>query len=261
MEASIQPISPPRVRVDLESSAQSKFMIYNRQSRSNKCLDEANHTALSHALTCFPPTQRPVSFSQDSSWQFKCFLNDYQQFGFPSKSNLPSLFRRQSNLMQNEFDSNIVSSAKFDFRSTEPPKNAAVLMSNSRAFPSICGHLLYPLIVFVAALFVKCKNFKQSICQFTFPALVTRIKFKSFCHLDGRVSNSMSTSCLSTLFVWMFLIIFTVFIDATPLFERKLSNRIVNTKYGALRGHVVSLQHHRLQDVEVFLGKLCTFIW
>lgn len=37
--------------------------------------------------------------------------------------------------------------------------------------------------------------------------------------------------------------------------DRKLSNRIVNTKYGALRGHVISLASLRLDNVETFYGK------
>lgn len=37
--------------------------------------------------------------------------------------------------------------------------------------------------------------------------------------------------------------------------ERKLSNRIVNTKNGALRGYIATLPESSVQEVEVFLGK------
>lgn len=37
--------------------------------------------------------------------------------------------------------------------------------------------------------------------------------------------------------------------------EKRLSNRIVTTKYGALRGQLVTLPNRSLQPVESFLGK------
>lgn len=37
--------------------------------------------------------------------------------------------------------------------------------------------------------------------------------------------------------------------------ERRLSTRIVTTKYGALRGFIVTLPNRSLQPVEVFMGK------
>lgn len=36
--------------------------------------------------------------------------------------------------------------------------------------------------------------------------------------------------------------------------ERRLSSRVVTTKYGALRGFVVTLPNRNLRAVEVFLG-------
>lgn len=36
--------------------------------------------------------------------------------------------------------------------------------------------------------------------------------------------------------------------------ERKLSSRLVNTKYGSLRGIVATLPETSVQEVEVFLG-------
>lgn len=41
--------------------------------------------------------------------------------------------------------------------------------------------------------------------------------------------------------------------------ERRLSSRIVTTKYGALRGYLVSLPNRSLQPVEVFMGELISF--
>ena len=38
--------------------------------------------------------------------------------------------------------------------------------------------------------------------------------------------------------------------------ERKLSSRVVTTKYGALRGYMVTLPNRNLQPVEVFMGKI-----
>lgn len=37
--------------------------------------------------------------------------------------------------------------------------------------------------------------------------------------------------------------------------ERKLSSRIVNTKYGSLRGYIATLPETSIQEVEVFLGE------
>lgn len=41
--------------------------------------------------------------------------------------------------------------------------------------------------------------------------------------------------------------------NVTP--ERRISSRIVTTKYGALRGSLVSLPNRNLQPVEAFMGK------
>ena len=38
--------------------------------------------------------------------------------------------------------------------------------------------------------------------------------------------------------------------------ERKLSSRLVNTKYGSLRGIIATLPEASVQEVEVFLGML-----
>jgi hypothetical protein len=45
----------------------------------------------------------------------------------------------------------------------------------------------------------------------------------------------------------------TTFANLTP--ERRLSSRVVRTKYGGLRGFIVTLPNKNLQPVEVFLGK------
>lgn len=42
--------------------------------------------------------------------------------------------------------------------------------------------------------------------------------------------------------------------------ERRLSSRVVTTKYGALRGFVVTLPNRNLRAVEVFLGTSTTLI-
>lgn len=50
------------------------------------------------------------------------------------------------------------------------------------------------------------------------------------------------------------LMLFCIVALARPTNAFELSNRIVTTKYGALRGHVLSISPS--QHVEVFLGKL-----
>ena len=47
-------------------------------------------------------------------------------------------------------------------------------------------------------------------------------------------------------------VILTSFANLTP--ERRLSSRVVRTKYGGLRGSIVTLPNKNLQPVEVFLG-------
>ena len=47
-------------------------------------------------------------------------------------------------------------------------------------------------------------------------------------------------------------VVLTAFANLTP--ERRLSSRVVRTKYGGLRGSVVTLPNKNLQPVEVFLG-------
>lgn len=41
--------------------------------------------------------------------------------------------------------------------------------------------------------------------------------------------------------------------------ERKLSSRVVTTKYGALRGFIVTLPNRSLQQVEIFMGEFSFF--
>ena len=43
--------------------------------------------------------------------------------------------------------------------------------------------------------------------------------------------------------------------SSDSVIERKLSSRLVNTKYGALRGYIATLPETHIQEVEVFLGK------
>lgn len=54
------------------------------------------------------------------------------------------------------------------------------------------------------------------------------------------------------LFLLCFCVVAGVEISA---FERKLSTRVVRTKYGGLRGSLVTLPNKSLQPVEVFMGK------
>lgn len=52
------------------------------------------------------------------------------------------------------------------------------------------------------------------------------------------------------------LLIQTVVSDhgTDSVIERKLSSKIVNTKYGSLRGYIATLPETSVQEVEVFLG-------
>lgn len=51
-----------------------------------------------------------------------------------------------------------------------------------------------------------------------------------------------------------YALIVTAIITSSPGDTRKASSRVVTTKYGAVRGHVVTLPNRHLQPVEVFLG-------
>jgi len=61
------------------------------------------------------------------------------------------------------------------------------------------------------------------------------------------------TTGLQVLLMLFLVVITTTFANLTP--ERRLSSRVVRTKYGGLRGSIVTLPNKNLQPVEVFLGK------
>ena len=101
--------------------------------------------------------------------------------------------------------------------------------------------------------------------------LIEQIKLMAFvflCHVASAAgtklylngSSKMTKRCRdnnSLLFTLIHLVaIVHISSGGSVNVDRRLSNRIVTTKYGALRGQVVTLPNRSLQPVESFLGEL-----
>lgn len=237
-----------QVRFDLQYPNRSAFVLHCHQSRSRKIFDKANHFALSYYDHIFPPCS---SSSPNQNYPLKSggYFTGNKQLSLYTKicstdssTSTPSL-SSQSDVNRYNLDSNLKSLAEYD----------SVSLYSYQT--------LFQLIYLISTFFVKYKTFVKSIFSFTY--LPTALRSRSKCHLylDSHLFFPTSNYLFSAFVLFTsFMLTFIVFIDAAPSVERKLSNRIVNTKYGALRGHVVSLQNHKLQDVEVFLGKSCAFV-